>query len=300
MTTINPLTAPTPAPLAGRGTPRIADARVRMAVTLLPLALIVLVAAFGPLFVPYDPERVAGAVSHAPTAEHLFGTDSSGMDVFTRTIVATRVNVAVAAAVAVLCTAVGVLCGLLIGMNESGGGVIGYAARLAARGVDLVQAVPSVLLGLVIVAFFGTTPSTLVLALAIVLTPLQLRLVRTEVLRVRGDAYVDAARQAGMSEVQLTFRHVLPNSTWAAVENISVMFGIAILLTSALGFLGAGLPPPTPEWGYMIAEGGSDAAVGRWWAALMPTVAVVLTVSAVAWSGARLWGPNRTGRSTAD
>jgi peptide/nickel transport system permease protein len=262
------------------------------------LVLLLLVAFLAPRFVPFDPEKVVGPVSRPPGGTHWFGTDSSGMDIFSRTVAATTVNVLIAAAVAIMCTVGGVLLGLLIGMYEGRSAPLGTVARGGARSADLVQAVPSILLALVIVAFFGATPVTMAVAMAVVLVPLQLRLVRIEVLRVRGDAYLDAARQAGQSELGLTFRHVLPNSAWAAVENLPVMFGLGILLTSALGFLGVGLAPPTPEWGYMIAQGGSDAAVGRWWPALMPTIAVILTVSLVAWSGRRLWGaaPRATAR----
>nr|WP_281373072.1 ABC transporter permease [Kineococcus aurantiacus] len=177
---------------------------------------------------------------------------------------------------------------MVVGMNESRGGIGGLLARGTARGMDLLEAVPTIIVALVVVSFFGTSTPTMVLTLAIVLAPLQARLVRTEVLRVRHDAYLDAARQAGLTELELVVRHVLPNSVTPAFQNAPVLFGVTIILTAALGFLGVGLPPPTPEWGAMITRGAGDAAVGKFWAAGAPAVALCLTVASVSLLGRRL------------
>lgn len=249
---------------------------------LLPMLLIVLVAVLGPAFVPHETERVSGPSSVPPGAEHWFGTDSAGLDVFSRTVVATRINLLIALAVAVLATLIGSVVGLAIGMNESRRGPLGWLARGTARLVDLAEAVPSVLLGLVVIALFGATAVTLTVALAVILSPIQIRLVRTEVLRVRKEAYLDAARIGGATEWALTLRHVLPNSVRPAWENASVVFAVSIIVTAALGFVGVGLPPPTPEWGSMLSAGAQDAVVGRWWAAAFPALALAATVAAFA------------------
>ena len=251
---------------------------------LAPVAVLAVVAIIGPWITPYSPTRVVGPTSVPPDGRYWFGTDSNGLDVFSRVLAATRVNMEIAVAVVVLATAGGIALGLLVGMNESRRGLLGVLARGLARLIDLVQAVPAVLIGLVLVAFYGGNLPTLIAAISIVLLPIQMRLVRVEVLRVRGEAFVDAARMAGMSEFGLTVRTVLPNSTRAALENVSVVFALAVILTAALGFLGVGLPPPTPEWGSMIATGASDAALGRWWSALFPTIALMLSVGAVSFS----------------
>jgi peptide/nickel transport system permease protein len=231
---------------------------------LAPIAVLILIAAVGPSLLPYDPEKVVGSGSLPPGGEHIFGTDSAGLDVFSRTIAATGTNLMIALLVTVVATLVGIVLGLAIGMNESSGGVRGTLSRGTARIVDLAEAVPGVVIGLAAVAFYGANIVTLTLAMAFILCPIQIRLVRTEVLRVRSDAYLDAARMAGMSETELTVRHVFPNSSWAALENSSVVFAVTIILTAALGFIGVGLPPPTPEWGAMLSRGASDALVGRW------------------------------------
>jgi peptide/nickel transport system permease protein len=266
---------------------------LRLGLRLLPLAALVIVAIIGPWVAPHNPERVSGPTSAAPSGAHLFGTDTSGLDVFSQTLAATRTNVWVATVVVLLATAAGALLGLLTGMNESSRGPRGVIARIVGRVVDFVQAVPGMLLGLVAVAFYGASITTLVLTLAVVLAPLQARLVRTEVLRVRSDAYVDAARMAGLSELRLTLRHVLPNSCRPALENMSVIFAVSIILTASLGFLGAGLPTPKPEWGSMISRGATDAAVGTWWPATFPTLALILTVAIIATTSSTLLGARR-------
>jgi peptide/nickel transport system permease protein len=251
---------------------------------LAPVAALVVAAIVGPWVTPYSPTSVVGPTSISPNGQFWFGTDSNGLDVFSRVLAATRVNMEIAWSVVALTTVGGVALGLLVGMNEASRGPLGVLSRGLARLIDLIQAVPAVLIGLVLVAFYGGHLAVLIGAISIVLLPIQMRLVRVEVLRVRGEAFVDAARMAGMTEFELTVRTVLPNSTRAALENVSVVFALATILTAALGFLGVGLPPPTPEWGAMISSGASDAALGRWWSALFPTLALMLSVGAVSFS----------------
>ncbi|MFT4011535.1 MAG: ABC transporter permease, partial [Nocardioidaceae bacterium] len=246
-----------------------------------PLALLVIIAVIGPAVTPYATDKTVGTTYLSPNGDYWFGTDGSGFDIFSRTVAATRLNMILAALVAVASTVIGAALGLLLGMNESRNGPVGATARALTRMLDLVQAVPAILIGLVIVAFFGTSNTTLVAAMAIILSPIQARLVRTETLRVRSEAYLDAARMAGRSELHLTFRHAMPNAIGPALLNISVMFAVAIIITAALGFVGAGVPPPTPEWGQMLSKGATDAQVGRWWVGMFPALALALSVAAV-------------------
>lgn len=260
---------------------------------LAPFFLVILIAVAAPLLVPYDPEDIVGPASQPPSAEFWFGTDPNGMDVFSRTVVATRIDLAIATVVTLTATLVGVLLGLAIGMAESLGGLRGRLSHVAARTVDLIESIPAVILGLAAVAFFGANLTTLMIALAIRMLPTQVRLVRTEVLRVRDDAYLDAARMAGLSEAELTFRHVLPNSSWAALKNAAVVFGVSIMTAAGLGFIGAGLPAPIAEWGGMLSRGLSDALSGRWWAATFPAVALTLVVIAASTGMEALFAPDR-------
>lgn len=268
---------------AGQRRPRGQEVwgRVRW-LRLVPAGTVALVAVIGPLVTPYDPERVAGVSSTAPSAQHLFGTDSTGLDVLSQTLAATQLNVFIAVCAVMICSLIGVAVGLSVGMNESSSSVGGMLARASGRIVDFVQAVPSVVVGLVLVSFLGPSVLTIIVAIAIILSPIQIKLIRTEVLRVRREAYLNAARMSGTSELMLTVKHVLPNTIRPAIANMSVLFGVSVILTAALGFLGAGLPPPTAEWGAMISRGATDAAVGRWWPGTFPSLALLATVGAVA------------------
>lgn len=259
----------------------------------IPVVIVAAVAIAGPWVVPHNPTAIVGPPSQSPSARFWFGTDSSGFDVFSRVLTAARTNVGIGAAVTVLATAGGFALGLLLGTNEGRRGPAGWLGRGAARALDLFQAVPALVIGLVVVAIFSSTRLTLVVVMALILLSPQARLVRTEVLRARSDAYLDAARMAGLSELRLTVRHVMPNSALPALQNVPVTFGATISLTAALGFLGVGLPPPAPEWGAMISNGASDIALGQWWPAGFPAVALCLTVISVSAAGGLILGRPR-------
>jgi peptide/nickel transport system permease protein len=249
---------------------------------LAPITVIVLLAVLSPVLGTYDPERVVADPSLSPNGDHFFGTDPSGMDIYSRVLAAAGRNLLIATGAVVLTSIVALAVGLLTGMNESRSGIRAYLARGASRVLDLFDAVPAIIVAMVFVALYGVSPTTLVVSIAIIMVPAQARLVRTEVLRIRGEGYVDAARMSGEGEFTVLVREVAPNASWPIIENASYVFGVAVILTAALGFLGIGLPPPTPEWGSMISRGASDAAVGRWWSALFPALALSLTVGSVA------------------
>lgn len=260
------------------------------------LALVVIATVFGPLLEPFDPLKIVGPPNQPPGVKFWAGTDNTGMDVFSRTIAGARIDVIIAITTTVAATLAGAVLGLLVGMNESHRGPVGALARAVARFLDLLGSVPAIILALVVASFFGITVPTMIVSLSVILLPIQARLVRTEVLKVRTDAYIDAARQAGLGEMSIVFRHVLPNSMVPALQNASAVFGITIVLTASLGFLGVGLPLPTPEWGSMITRGAGDAATGRWWSAGIPALALCLTVICVSIVGHRFSGGRRTSR----
>jgi len=247
-----------------------------------PLVAVALFAIVGPLLVPFDPEKVVARPSIPPGAAHLMGTDSVGLDVFSRTVAATRLNLAIGLSVALLSSITGAVTGVLIGMGEERRGLIGRGARAMARTIELSSALPPMLVALAVVAVTGPSVATLTLVIAASLTPNLTRLTRTEVLKVRRDAYLDAARQAGLSEFRIMVRHVFPNSVWPVAETFSITFGSAIMMTAGLGFLGVGVPSPTPEWGAMISRGVADLTFGRWWASGFPALAMAFAVLLVA------------------
>ncbi|NHI17689.1 ABC transporter permease [Microbacterium excoecariae] len=253
---------------------------------LLPGILLALLAIVGPFVVPFDPEAVVGPPSSAPDATYWFGTDSAGMDVFSRTIAAAQVDLFIGLATTVIATTGGILLGMFSGMGESRRGVVGLVARGTSRVLDLADAVPLIVIAMVAVALFGATPLTMIVVLAIILAPSPARLTRAETLRVRREAYLDAARIHGMTETRLSLRHVLLNAAAPAIENMSVIFGLSIAVAAALGFLGVGIAPPTPEWGAMVSRGTSDLISGRWWSSVFPAAMLGAAIVSAAAAGA--------------
>lgn len=254
---------------------------VRAVLLAAPFLALVAIALLPWSALPYDPERVAGPPALAPNSEFLFGTDSSGLDVFSRTLAATRLDLGVGILASMFVVAIAGSAGAMLGYLESRRTAAGFLARLALRVTDLVQSIPLTVAALVIVVIFGTHPVVFALGIALILSPAQTRLVRTEVLRVKSEGYVEAARVAGRSDAGIAFSRILPNSLWPLVENWPMLFANSIMIIAALGFLGVGMQPPTPEWGAMIAAGSADASAGRWWSATFPSLALVVSVVAM-------------------
>ena len=227
---------------------------------------------FGYMIAPFDPGTPVGPISHAPSREFWFGTDSSGRDVFSRVITAPRIDVTLSVSAALLSGAIGTLIGLGTGFYE------GRFSSLVMRISDVLQAFPIFILAMVLVALTGRNLVNLIFALTFLYTPIFVRLTRTEVLTQKTRTYVEAARATGNSEWKIALKHVLPNSLTPSLIQLSVTVGFGILLTAGLSFIGAGVRPPTPEWGLMIATSAPRLILGEWWASLFPGIAVSLTV----------------------
>ena len=255
------------------------------------VALVVFLAAFGPAIAPYDPTIASAPVSVAPpplsewpgllvgtltgslsTTPHWFGTDASGFDVFSRVISAPRIDLTIALAANVLSLVLGVSLGLVAGYFRN------WATALLMRASDVLQSFPVFISAMILVALAGRSTVNIVIALALLYTPIYIRLTRSEVMSQKVRGYVEAARAMGNSEAAIAFRHVLPNSLSPALIQSSVTIGFAILLTAGLSFVGAGVRPPTPEWGLMISTGANQIILGEWWASIFPGIAISLTV----------------------
>lgn len=249
-----------------------AGGRAFLAFGLSIVGLSLFLAVFGHALAPYDPTAPTGSIAEPPSADHWFGTDSSGLDVFSRVISAPRVDVTIAVTAAVSAAVLGTLIGLFAGYSQ------GWVSSTVMRISDVLQAFPIFILAMVLVALSGRNLTNLILALSFLYTPIFVRLTRSEVLVQRERSYVEAARALGNSETKVALRHVLPNSLTPSLIQASVTVGFAILLTSGLSFVGAGVRPPTPEWGLMIANGAPKLVIGEWWTSLFPGIAISITV----------------------
>jgi peptide/nickel transport system permease protein len=224
------------------------------------------------LFTGYSgTEGVAGQQLRAPGAGHFLGTDQIGRDVYAR-IVYGAVNSLSGAFVAV---AVGFVVGTALGLIAgSVGGLIDDAIM---RFVDVLLSIPALLLSLSIIVLLGFGAVNAAIAVGVTSVARFARLLRSEVVRVRRTDYVEAAFGSGGTFASVLWRHVLPNSLTAVVALAALQFGSAILAISTLGFLGYGAPPPTPEWGLLIAEGRNYISTA-WWLTTFPGLAVMVVV----------------------
>ncbi len=235
--------------------------------------LLVLLALFGPALVPHDPLASDTAQAlHPPDSEHWFGTDQLGRDVFSRIVVATRLDLVIAAAAVALAFAFGT------GMGLAAGYFGGWTDRLVGRLTDTIMAFPLFVLAMGIVAAMGNTVPNIIYATAIINVPLYARLARAEANIRREAGYIEAARLAGNSELRIVVAHILPNIMPLMVVQASLTLGYAILNAAGLSFIGLGVRPPTAEWGIMVADGASSIVSGEWWVALFPGLALMLAV----------------------
>ena len=240
----------------------------------LVLATVILWASMPWLFTSYDPlQGTPGGQLKAPSAAHLLGTDSLGRDLFAR-IVYGAVHSLSGAIAAV---GVGLIVGSALGLVA--GSVRGRVDAVLMRLVDVLLAIPTLLLYLSIIILLGF--GTINAAIAVGATAIAgfARLMRSEVVRVRNAEFVEAAFGSGGTFARVLWRHILPNSLTSVIAYTAVQFGWAILQISTLGFLGYGAPPPTPEWGLLIAEGRNYLATA-WWLTTVPGLVVVTVVLA--------------------
>ncbi|MBS0534736.1 MAG: ABC transporter permease [Proteobacteria bacterium] len=236
-------------------------------------ALIALCALIGPYIVPHDPlASDTAAALQAPSWKHWFGTDQLGRDIFSRVVVATRLDFIIAITSVALVFAMGGLAGIAAGYFG------GWTDRIVSRLSDTIMAFPLFVLAMGIVAALGNTVTNIVIATAIINFPLYVRVARAEANVRREAGFVQAARLSGNGDMRILLGHILPNIMPIMMVQISLTMGYAILNAAGLSFIGLGVKPPTPEWGIMVAEGAANIISGEWWIALFPGAALMLAV----------------------
>lgn len=248
---------------------------LRLAVAVATVATVVLAALFPQLFTSLDP--YAGDIAarlRPPSAEHWFGTDNLGRDLYTRVVYGTQLSLkatVIALALAFVASSViGVVAGYL-------GGIVD---EIVMRVMDVLLAVPNLLISLMLISAIGFGTINIAIAVGIASIASFARVMRAQVLKVCTSPYVEAARSYGAGWAGICLRHVFPHARGPVSALVAIEFGSAILSISALSFLGYGATPPTPEWGNLVAEGRNYLATA-WWMTAIPGLVIVVTVLAV-------------------
>jgi peptide/nickel transport system permease protein len=213
--------------------------------------LAVLIAAiFAPIIAPYDPDaQLLDDVLQQPNSKHLLGSDSLGRDTLSRIIFGTRITLLVGVGTVIIAASLGTVIGLIAGYFG------GWIFTVIMRFTDGIMAVPPLLLALVIAALLGTGVKGVMIAVSFALLPGYIRLICGQVLSVKENEYVMAARSVGVSNIGIMFRHILPNCLSPLIVQMTMMMGLAILIEASLSFLGLGIKPPAAAWGSMVYDG---------------------------------------------
>lgn len=252
---------------------RVLDARLA-GVGLAVLALVVFCALLAPVLAPADPNTQDYlALTEAPGAAHLLGTDDLGRDVLSRIIYGSRISLEVGIIAAGIALVLGVSLGLLAGF------IGGTTDNIIMRFVDAVQAFPSLILALAITAALGPGIGNAMIAIGFVSMTAIARLTRGQTLSEREREYVTAARVIGVSPLRMMARHIWPNITAPIIVQVTLLIATAIVTEASLSFLGVGVVPPTPSWGAMLRSGSQYLETAPW-LAFAPGIAIFLTVLA--------------------
>ncbi|KZX92028.1 MULTISPECIES: ABC transporter permease [unclassified Sulfitobacter] len=237
------------------------------------LALVV-IAILAPWIAPYPDDVYTFHLSDRllpPSSEHLFGTDRMGSDVFSRILFGARITITIAFIAVGVSVAIGVPIGLVAGYYG------GFPGGFLMRSSDVFLAVPQIVLAIAIAQTLGPSVENVILALSLTYWPFWARLVYAETNALKSQTFVEAAQALGASDLRVMVLHILPNTASAIIVRTSIGMGTTILTAAALGFLGLGAPPPTPEWGRTISEA-REFLPEAWWYAAAPGFAIFLVV----------------------
>jgi len=237
------------------------------------MALLVFGALFADLITFHDPLQTDAPLSLAPpTAAHWMGSDFMGRDIYSRIVYGARISLAVG----IGSTLLGCIFGVAIGLGS--GYLGGWVDLIAQRVIDILQALPLLVLALVMAAALGPSLRNTIIAIAIPLIPSVARVIRSNTLALRELPFVEAARAIGMSEFRIAVRHVLPNTLAPVIVLATAQLGAAILTEASLSFLGLGIPEPYPSWGRMLSESAVEYVRTAPWLVIFPGLVISLTV----------------------
>ena len=238
-------------------------------------AAILVMAIAAPALAPYEPLKSDfRAMSKPPNERHYFGTDQIGRDVLSRVVYGSRASLTIAIGAVLFGTTLGALWGLASGYF---GGRFDIVSQ---RIIEFLQSFPDLILAMAIAMALGAGFGTVIVAIAITRIPFGGRVIRAVVLSLKELSYVEAARGLGASHLRIMLRHILPQCVAPYLILATTHLGVAIIIEAALGFLGVGIPPPTPTWGNMLADSLNAGLVPPWWLVLFPGLAITITVLA--------------------
>jgi peptide/nickel transport system permease protein len=236
---------------------------------------IVLMAVSAPIIAPHDPLKSNfRTMQKPPSAENLFGTDQIGRDTLSRTIHGSRTSLIVAISAVLIGTTGGALWGLASGFLG------GRFDIISQRIIEFLQAFPDLILAMAIAMALGSGTTTVIIAIAITRIPFGGRVIRSVVLSLKEMAFVEAARSLGASNLRIMALHILPQCIAPYLILATTHLGVAIIIEASLGFLGVGIPPPTPTWGNMLSDALNAGLVPPWWLVFFPGAAITITVLA--------------------
>jgi len=236
------------------------------------MGLLVIIAIFAPIITPYDYDyqqllsRLQG-----PSSEHWFGTDHLGRDIFTRIIYGARVSLQVGLISIGIATFIGGMLGAVAGYFG------GHFDTAVMRVMDILLAIPGILLAISIVAALGPGITNVMIAVGVSATPVEARVIRASVMQVRDQEFVEAAKAVGTSDLRIIFKHILPNAMAQIIVQATLGVAGAILSAAGLSFIGLGIQPPSPEWGAMLSEGRQHLR-DYWHVTTFPGLAIMTTI----------------------
>jgi peptide/nickel transport system permease protein len=237
------------------------------------ISLLVLTAVFADVLATHDPVRTDSShVLTAPGGDFWLGTDNLGRDLWSRVVHGSRISLLVG----VVSTLVGAVLGGLVGLLSGYAG--GKTDLVAQRVMDVMQALPILILALVLAAALGPSLTNAIVAVSVPIVPRAARILRANVLAIRELAYVEAARALGVRHLRVAFRHILPNTMGPFIVLLTAQLGGAILVEAALSFLGLGIPEPYPSWGRMLSIAAAEYAQKAPWLVIWPGLAISLAV----------------------
>lgn len=234
------------------------------------IILMTLLTFFTPGLAPYNPESRPGDPFDPPSGQHIFGTDQLGRDIFSRIIYGAQIPLGVALLSAIFSISVGVPVGLISGFLG------GRLDRVLSLIMDSIYSFPGLILAIALAALLGAGVLNMSIAIAVVYVPIYFRLVRGQVLSIKEEMYVEAARSLGARGWTILWRYIFPNVIPSIVVVFSLNIADAIITEAGLAFIGLGVDPSKPDWGYDIYRGRSELVGGRWWPVTFPGLAIAL------------------------